>query len=275
MPRSADSRLLFSLILVQFLTVSPFVVGDPPPFRRGDANADRQLDLSDAVRTFAWLFQGDEEPACLDAVDANDDGKPDLSDGIYTLSYLFRDGRPLPPPEKCGPDPTAEDPLGCERFPACECGGFIGLLCREDEFCDLPPGSCGGADLTGTCVPVVDPCPENYFPVCGCDGKTYGNECEANAAGVSVRREGECPTTDGDEICGGIAGLPCKQGEFCQFETGTCGAADQSGLCRVLPEVCPAVVDPVCGCDGQTYDNECEAFQAGVSAQSEGECPTG
>ena len=36
---------------------------------------------------------------------------------------------------------------------------------------------------------------------------------------------------------------------------------------------CPTVIAPVCGCDGNTYNNACEAFNYhGVIAYGEGEC---
>jgi len=85
-------------------------------FLRGDANENGRVDISDAVATLAFLFQGGDGPqSCRDILDANDDGDPNISDAVYTLRYLFSGGTVIPPPyPDAGLDPTP-DGMTCVR----------------------------------------------------------------------------------------------------------------------------------------------------------------
>ena len=157
-----------------------------------------------------------------------------------------------------------------------QCAGIGGLTCSDpSEVCVQDDGMCGVADASGTCQQVPQFCAEIYDPVCGCDGQTYGNACAARAAGASIDFKGECDTPDPTQTCGTRGAAACPSSQVCIYEqSANCGRTDLPGTCQEPSQICPAVVIPVCGCDGNTYNNTCEAHGAGVSVDFEGPCQT-
>lgn len=152
--------------------------------------------------------------------------------------------------------------------------------CNEGLACIRPESAlCGEADAPGRCQVPPQVCTREYNPVCGCDGQTYGTECMAHAAGVSVRRRGECdaaPAPAGGGVgatCGTRGAAPCGDGLFCLHPvSAACGETDRPGTCQPRTQRCTRDYRPVCGCDGTTYPNECTAHAAGVSVRSAGAC---
>ena len=153
------------------------------------------------------------------------------------------------------------------------CGGRGNEACPEGTFCSFPQSAiCGWADATGFCRPIPDVCAAIDQPVCGCDGRNYGNTCQAAQHGVSAQYDGVCGAGEG-ELCGGIAGILCRDGFRCDMSANEFCGADLAGTCvSDEPAPCTREYMPECGCNGVTYNNACERRQAGVPLDHDGAC---
>jgi hypothetical protein len=89
---------------------------------------------------------------------------------------------------------------------------------------------------------------------------------------------GDCGLSGGtpdEQACGSRGLEPCAGNTYCNWADNQCGAADVPGVCEVMPDACPEIYSPVCGCDGNVYGNECEAASMGVDLNALGSCTVG
>jgi len=73
------------------------------------------------------------------------------------------------------------------------CGGAANITCNSALWCQRTAGQCKVADAAGQCDKAPAFCMQIHRPVCGCNGKTYANDCERQKARVQLDYVGACP----------------------------------------------------------------------------------
>lgn len=117
--------------------------------------------------------------------------------------------------------------------------------CKPDEFC--AKDSCAAA--TGRCAHRANACSDALAVVCGCNGVSYWNDCLRTRAGVEAATPGQCaaPTTctaaaqcgDPEASCARLLPTPA-----------TSCAVVPTGVCWVVPRMCPNTGEPHESCGG-------------------------
>ena len=143
--------------------------------------------------------------------------------------------------------PGSRMTIVCERVVS---GAVLGG-CAEAARCDLPADAGSGSNgspIDAGSAPDAGPAPDA--------GSSPGG-------GTGVGK-----------TCGGIAGLSCAAGLFCDYAAGTgCnGVSDASGVCASMPQGCGDKYEPVCGCNTRSYPSPCEANRKGASVKHAGLC---
>jgi len=127
--------------------------------------------------------------------------------------------------------------------------------CPSGQVCDYDtPNRCGAGYEPGHCIVLPGGCTTDYRPVCGCDGRTYSNDCARQVARVQLAHSGACDGPDGGADGGGTGGAGgaggdcrnCGPATYCQLTVGGPAGGPTTETCLPTPAACGST--PTCAC---------------------------
>jgi hypothetical protein len=88
------THLIIHLLLngEDYYVFLPITINIDPAYIVGDANADGNINVSDAVHIINYVFVGGQEPQPFESGDSNCDGSVNVSDAVMIINYVFVEG---------------------------------------------------------------------------------------------------------------------------------------------------------------------------------------
>ncbi len=165
----------------------------------------------------------------------------------------------VPGPEPCPPGWNTVNLDGCGVDQVC-CmeseGCFGGNECGPGAYCQFPVGDCGLNGNMGQCVTIQEECDMNWLPECGCNNKTYANECFMAQGHASKLHAGECDS------------VPCFE-EGVEYDP----SENNVGCCPGLNAVYKVYVDDSGGCSSSSNAKKiCVKCPNGICGPGENYC---
>ncbi len=198
-------------------------------------------------------------PGLCDELRQNDEA-------VVTVTVGCGDGSEPSPPDPGDPG----DPGSCDGTTSVACVEQCGAGELEKPICVDGLWTCPAGTVS---LQSCNDCPPIPFGCCQSDGSLAEGSCIdgewACPPGAVPYGSAGCSPPD---VC--AATLLCPVGQYCDVHDFTCGTETTAGICLSSPESCTPTFEPVCGCNGLVYDNECVAHSVGVDISVTQACPT-